>query len=45
MVGVKCKVGLAEDSRWENSISVDFKDKESEIQKYQTSDSESSGEQ
>lgn len=46
MTGVHCEVGLAEDSRSGNSISMDFKDnKESQMHKYQTRDSESSEEQ
>lgn len=45
-IGFKCEVRLAEDSRVENSISTDFKDsKESQMHKYQTSDSKRSGEQ
>lgn len=39
MIGVKCEVGLAEDSRSENNISVDFRDnRESQKYKYKTSE-------
>lgn len=34
MIRVKCEVGLAEENRSENSVSVDFKDKESQMHKY-----------